>query len=61
MQIFLNIPNYIGIHFLKSQEVFQNLDLLTESELILSHHDTLQTNFKFDNACNPHLLFFIGR
>ena len=36
MQILFNIPKYIGIHFLKSQEVFQNLDLLTESELILS-------------------------
>ena len=37
MQIFFNIPKYIGIqNFLKSLEVFQNLDLLTESELILS-------------------------
>ena len=48
----------IGIHFLKSQEVFQNWDLLTESELILSCQDTLQTNYKFDNACNPHHFFF---
>ena len=61
MQIFFNIPKYIGIHLLKSQEVFQNLDLLTESELILSCQDTLQTNFKFDNACNQHLLFVIRR